>query len=100
MLFEVAVLMLNRFLVTFSTFPRNNGERHALQSTIKNIDCRLLDVTETVPIKMLLFGNCSVDAHTNTQILDATIEYILTNKRFDESLFHSFLYIMTRICQS
>ena len=28
-------------------------------------------------------------AHTNTQILNATTEYILTTKRFNESLFHS-----------
>ena len=38
---------------------------------------------------MFLFGNCSVDAHTNTQILNATTEYILTTKKFGESLFHS-----------
>ena len=64
-------------------------ERHTLLSITKNIDCRLLDVTETVFIKTLLFGNCSDDAQTNTQILNATIEYILTTKRFDESLFCS-----------
>ena len=83
-----------------------NDKRHSLLSAIKNIDCKLLEVTEFVLIKMILFGNCSVDAQTNTQILKATIEYILTIKRFDESLFHSwsgspfgfsFLYIMTRI---
>ena len=56
---------------------------------MKNINRRLLDVTGTVLIKTLLFGNRFVDAHTNTQILNATIEYILTAKRFDESLFHS-----------
>ena len=56
--------------------------------SVKNIDCRLLDVTETVLIKALFFRNYSVDAHTNTEILNATIEYILTTKRFDESLFH------------
>ena len=56
----------------------------------KNIDCRLLEVTEFVLIKILLyFGNCFANAHVNTQILKATIEYILTIKRFDESLFHS-----------
>ena len=52
-----------------------NGERHILLGIIKNNDCRLLDVTETVLIKFL-FGNCSADAHTNTQILNATTEYI------------------------
>ena len=40
-------------------------------------------------MKTLLSGNCSVDAHTNTQILNATIEYILTTKTIDKSLFHS-----------
>ena len=45
-------------------YPMYNGERHTLQSTIKNVDCRLLDVTKTVLIKRLLFGNCSADART------------------------------------
>ena len=63
-----------------------NNERHTLLSTIKNINCKLLDVTETVLIKTLLFGNCSVDAHTHTHILNATTEYILTTKRFDKSV--------------
>ena len=53
--------------------PMYNNERHTLLSTIKNIDRRLLDVTETDLIKTLLFGN-SVDAKTNTKILNATTE--------------------------
>ena len=59
-------------------------ESYTLVSTLKNINCRLLDLTETVLIKTLLFGNFSVDAQTNIQILNATIEYSLTTKRFDE----------------
>ena len=51
-----------------------NYEGHTRLGTIKYINCRLLDVTETVLIKTLL----SVDAQTNTEILNATIEYILT----------------------
>ena len=66
-----------------------NDERHTLLTTIKSIDCRLVDVTETVLIKTLLIGNCSIDAETNAQILNATIEYILTTRRFYESLFYS-----------
>ena len=61
-----------------------NDEKHTLLSTIKNINCRLLDVTETILIKTLLFGNCSADAHINTQILNGTTEYMLATKRFDE----------------
>ena len=55
-----------------------NDERHTFMSTIKNIDCRLLDVTEIVLIKTHLFGNCSVDVYSNTQILDAKIKHMLT----------------------
>ena len=43
-------------------------------------------MAETILIKILLFGNGSADAHTNTQILNATIDYSLTTKRFDESV--------------
>ena len=35
---------------------------------MKNIDCRLLDLTETVLKKKLLFEKFSVDAPTDTQI--------------------------------
>ena len=33
---------------------------------------------ETALIKTLLFENCSIDVHTNAQILNAIIEYIFT----------------------
>ena len=59
--------------------PMYNAERHTLLSTYKNINCRLLDVAETVSIKTLLFGNCSLDPQTNAQILNATFEYYLNN---------------------
>ena len=60
-----------------------NDEKHTFMSTIKDIDCRLLDVTDTALIKTLLFGNCFLDGYTNTQILNGTIEYIWTTKRFE-----------------
>ena len=67
-----------------------NDERYILLRTVKNIDCRFLFVNETALIKTPLFGNRSVDVHTNTQILYAPIEYIVTTKRFDGYLFHYF----------
>ena len=66
-----------------------NDERHTILSIIKNIGYRLLDMTETVLLKTILFVNCSVDAYNNTKILNVTIEYILTRKRFHESLLYS-----------
>ena len=62
-------------------------EIRALLSTIENIDNNLLDLCEPVLIKALLFGRNSFDADANTNVLYATIEYILSAKRFDELLF-------------
>ena len=63
-------------------------ERHILLSTIKNIDNNLLlHLCETVLIRTLLFGSNSFDTKANTNVLNATIEYIISTKRFDEPLF-------------
>ena len=55
--------------------------------TIENIDNNLLDLCEPVMIRTLLFGSNSFDTDANTNVLNATIEYILSTKRFDEPLF-------------
>ena len=47
-----------------------------------NIDNNLLDLYETVLIRTLLFGSNSFD-----NVLNATIEYILSTKGFDKPLF-------------
>ena len=62
-------------------------ERRTLLSTIENIDNNLLDLCEPVLIKTLLFGRNSFDTNANTYVLNATIEYILSTKRFEEPLF-------------
>ena len=54
--------------------------------TIENIDNNL-DLCEPVMIRTLLFGSNSFDTDANTNVLNATIEYILSTKRFDEPLF-------------
>ena len=36
---------------------------------------------------MNLFGDPSRDTDTSTEILNATVNYILTTKKFDEQLF-------------
>ena len=52
-----------------------------------NIDYNLLDLYETVLIRTLLFGSNSFDTDANTNVLNATIEYILSTKGFDKPLF-------------
>ena len=65
--------MTTRYILHYSLY---NDKRYTILSIIKNIGYRLLGVTETVLIKTLLFGNCSVDAHTNIHILNADIWWI------------------------
>lgn len=55
----------------------------ALLSNIINMNRIVLDLTKTL-IEMFLLRSCSVDALTNTQVLIATIKYILTTNRSDE----------------
>ena len=57
---------------------------HTLLNNIMNIVYRLLELIETVLIKTLLFGNCPIDAHTNTQILNATIFFFFIRVFFHD----------------
>ena len=67
--------------------PTYNTERRTFLSTIENIENNLLNLSEPVLIKTLPFGSSSFDANPNTNVLSATIEYVLSIKRFEEPLF-------------
>ena len=66
--------------------PTYITERRTLLSTIENTDNNLLNLCEPVLIKTLLFGSNSSDKNANTNVLSATIEYVLSTKRFQEPL--------------
>ena len=38
-------------------------------------------------MKTILFGSNSFDTNANTNVLDTTIEYVLSTERFEEPLF-------------
>ena len=67
--------------------PQFVNERRTLLSTIGNINYKLLENTDSNLTQTLLFGNTSFDITDNTKILNATINFILLTKRFDEPLF-------------
>ena len=67
--------------------PTYSTERRTLLSTIENIDNDLLDLSEPASTKTLLFGSNSIDSNASINVLNATIEYVLSNKRFEEPLF-------------
>ena len=62
-------------------------KRRTLLSSIENIDNNLLDNWEPVLIKTLLFDINTFDTNVNTNVLNATIEYVISTKRFEEPLF-------------
>ena len=58
-----------------------------LLSIIGNIDNNLLDLCNPALIKILLFGSNSFDANANTNVLNGTIEYVLSTNKFEEEPF-------------
>ena len=69
--------------------PTLNDERYTLLSTLNNVDCKLLEFTKSFFSQTLLHGNALFDkAKKKTRILNATIEYILSTKRFGEPLIY------------
>ena len=77
-----AVLELNQLHISCFTVPAS-----FFLSTIKNIDCKLLEITDSSLTQMLLYGNPSFDIITNLLILNATFDLILSTKRFEDALF-------------
>ena len=62
-------------------------ERRTLLSTICSLDSKLLDSNDYDLTQTLLFGNTSQTSRNNLKIINASIDYILSSKRFDEPLF-------------
>ena len=63
------------------------SERRTVLSTIRRLDSKLLDFTDYDLTQTLLFGNTSWTSSNNFKIISASIDYILSSKRFDEPPF-------------
>ena len=63
-----------------------NPERYTLLSTLNKIDCKLLELTNSILSQTLLYGNTLFDKEKNTLILNTTIEYILPTEVYKEPL--------------
>ena len=64
-------------------------ERNTLLKKITNIDSNILNQADATITKTLLFGNSKYSSEINLQILNGSIDFILTSKRFDEPLLNS-----------
>ena len=79
-LYIPVVAMLNLYLF-FLHCPLFTNEKRTLFRTLRN-----LENTDSFLTNILLFGKESLNTNQNTAILNATMEFILSTKRFDEPL--------------
>ena len=71
----------------FSYFPLFTNQRYTLLSTVKDIDSSLTNTNDSMLSHILLFGKASLDTFANALLLNATMNYIISTNRFEESLF-------------
>ena len=60
--------------------------RNTLLSGISEINSELITRNDLALIETLLFGDNSFSQYDNSEILDATVAFIVISKRFDDSL--------------
>ena len=68
----------------FSWTENYKLERRTFLRTIRSLGSKLLDCTNHDLTQTLLFGNTSHCSCKNLKIINASIEYILSSKRFDK----------------
>ena len=66
--------------------PLYSNERCTLRNSLSKTDHKLLDSTDTSLTQILLFGNSSFTTNDNTKIINLTIDFVLSTKRFDGPL--------------
>ena len=69
--------------------PNFSNERLIFFNKLRGIDSNILSNYDFNISKVLLYGNHSFNDEKNTSILTASIEYIISTKRFDAPLFQN-----------
>ena len=74
--------------------PSFINERRSLMSNLNRINPQISQISQQFLTKAFLCGNSSYSHKMNPHILNATIDYIRSTKRFDEPLFmnNAFLF--------
>ena len=67
--------------------PNFSNERLIFFNKLRSIDANILSNDDSNISKVLLYGNHSFNDEKNTSILTASVEYIISTKRFDAHLF-------------
>ena len=67
--------------------PLYSNERCTLLNSVSKTENKLLDSTDTSLTQILLFGNSSFTTNDNTKIINLTINFVQSTKRFDGPLY-------------
>ena len=67
-------------------YPLYSNERCTLLNSLSRIDHKLLDCPDTFLTQTLLFGNSSYTTNDSTEIINWTIDFFLSTKKFDGPL--------------
>ena len=57
-----------------------------LLDKIKSINCGILELSDAAVTNILLFGDNTLSGSFNALILNSTIDYVISTKRFDDSI--------------
>ena len=82
--------MLRQLLITSFTALFFSDESLILINNIRNIENNIFNLNDSRFSEVLLFGNSSFDNTKNTFILNTTVEYIVSSKRYEVPLYDSF----------
>ena len=63
-----------------------NAERNTLLNNIRKIAPSILNLNHSQITHVLFYGDSSLKIETNTEILNSTMNYILSTKRFESSV--------------
>ena len=66
--------------------PTFDAERNTLLNNIRQIAPSILNLNHSQITHVLLYGDSSLKNETNTEILNSTMNYILSTKRFEGSI--------------
>ena len=78
-------LISKQLFIFFSTTQTLWNEETPFLSKISEINSELITRNDLALIKCLLFGDNSFSQFDNSRIVDATIAFVVTSKRFDDS---------------
>ena len=67
--------------------PLFHAELSTLLNNINEIDSTILNKSESVVARILLYGDESFKDHVNLLILNATFDFVLSTNRSDEPLY-------------